>query len=69
MYQKLPLRGSWQGYALTDEARDDLKHSRNSRRIRRNVSTSAPIVPTILNAVPPLIHRLRAVPLPRWGRF
>ena len=32
-------------------------------------STSAPIVPTMFNAVPPLIHRLRAVPLPRWGRF
>ena len=34
-----------------------------------NVSTSAPVVPTMRNAVPPLIHRLRAVPLPRWGRF
>ena len=31
-------------------------------------STSAPIVSTTYNAAPPLIHRLRAVPLPRWGR-
>ena len=49
--------------------RGGVKHSRNCRRIRRNASTSAPIVPTTYNAVPPLIHRLRAVPLPRWGRF
>ena len=31
--------------------------------------TSAPVVSTMFNAAPRLIHRLRAVPLPRWGRF
>ena len=35
--QKLPLRGSWQGAALTDEGRGNVKRSRNCRRIRRNV--------------------------------
>ena len=31
--------------------------------------TSAPVVSTMFNAAPRLIHRLRAVPLPRWGRL
>ena len=37
--------------------------------VRLGLIPSAPIVPTMENAVPHLIHRLRAVPLPRRGRF
>ena len=34
---KASPRGSWQGAALTDEGRGNVKRSRNCRRIRRNV--------------------------------
>ena len=46
--QELPRRGSWQGAALTDEGRGDLKRSGNCRRIRRNVPHY--VIPTAAQA-------------------